>query len=72
VRGDIRQRNFLVGMLDSTIKESDTAPILGLGLDYKVMEKTSLRLEHNDMSFKKNSRKADIDGLKFTLVRMFN
>jgi hypothetical protein len=36
------------------------------------MEKTSLRLEHNDMSFKKNSRKADIDGLKFTLVRMFN
>jgi hypothetical protein len=24
------------------------------------------------MSFKKNSRKADIDGLKFTLVRMFN
>ena len=71
-RGSIKQVDSIPGMVMGRIKVTDTAPIFGIGLDYKLPNNAFLRFEHLDTNFKKQSRKASVDGLKLSLGYMFN
>mgnify|MGYP001595332244 CR=1 FL=1 len=72
VRGKIKQVDTIPGLVMSTLKVTDTAPIFGVGADYQVTDNQIIRLDYSDMDFKRDGRKAAVDGVKLTLVHLFN
>lgn len=71
-RGRVTQVIEITGLLLSNIRETDTAPIFGYGLDYKLTDTLKLRLDHSEVEWKKSGGTADVSGTKFSLVRYFN